>query len=120
MARAASTPPAPPAEEVVTPLQKVLTGTFLLSIILCPLLAFGLFVSPIYKAPNAYYQGDYYLIGFGGGVALSFVLAFLWMAYLPGLFGRRAARKIEGEAEARGQNRADQKKAREERPAEGE
>src|SRR6267378_1447266 len=115
MARATPTPPTPAVEEVVTPLQKVLTSTFLLSIILCPLLGFGLFVSPLYKAPTAYYQGDYYIIAAGAGLGLSLLLSFLWMSYLPGLIERRAQRKVAREAEARVQKREDERKAREER-----
>lgn len=93
----------------------MLTGTFLLSIVLCPLLGFALYLLPFYKAPGAYYRGDYFMIGVGAGLAVAFAFSFVWMAYLPGLIARRAERRIEREAEAREQKRADEKKAREEK-----
>ena len=113
MARPSPTPPTLAEQEVVTPLQKLLTGTFLLSIVFCPVIAFALYLLPFYKAPGAAYRGDYFMYGIGAGVAFAFAFSFVWMAYLPGLAARRAERRIEREAEEREQKRADEKKARE-------
>jgi hypothetical protein len=91
----------------------LLTGTFLLSVVFCPLLGFSLYLLPFYKAPGAYYRGDYFMIGVGAGLVVAFAFSFVWMAYLPGLIARRAQRQIEREAEEREQKREDEKKARE-------
>ena len=45
MARPVPTPAPSTERELVTPLHKLLTGTFLLAIVLCPLLAFGFYLA---------------------------------------------------------------------------
>jgi hypothetical protein len=109
---ARSTPPAAETNEVVTPLQMILTGTLLISMILAPLVAFGLYLSPLYKAPGALYRGTYFMIGLGVGVLLAAVLSVFWMSYLPGLLVRREQRQAEREVAAREERREAGRKAR--------
>lgn len=116
MARPKPTPlPPAEAEEAITPLQKLLVGTFLLSIVLMPVIAFGLYLAPFYKAAGALYRGTYFVIGLGAGAALSLVIAYLWMAYLPSFLERRQERRAQREADERESKRESEKQARAEK-----
>lgn len=106
MARAKPTPGgAQEAEDVVTPLQQILTGTLLLSLILSPILAWGLYLAPFYKAQGALYRGDYFLLGLAGGIIVSAAFSYVWMAVLPSYLVKRderhAARAVEEKAAKR-------------------
>ena len=107
MARGNPTPTAPTEEpeQVVTPLQKMLTGTLLLSLILAPIMAWGLYLAPFYKASGALYRGEYFLIGLALAIVAAAVFSYLWMAVLPGFLvkreERRAARAVEQKAAKR-------------------
>lgn len=116
MARPKPTPmPPEAAEEVITPLQKLLVGTFLLSIIIAPITAFGLYLAPFYKADGALYRGTYFVLGLAGGVVLSLIIAYVWMAYLPSFLERREERRAQREADDRASKREAERKAREEK-----
>lgn len=109
---ARSTPPTAEPKEVVTPLQMILTGTLLISLILAPLVAFALYLSPLYKAPGAMYRGTYFMIGLGACVLLAAVISVFWMSYLPGLLVRREQRRAERDLAAREERREAGRKAR--------
>lgn len=118
MSRPNPTPPAAAeAQDVVTPLQQILTGTLLLSLILSPILAWGLYLSPLYKAQGALYRGDYFLLGLAAGILISAAFSYLWMAVIPSYLARReerhAARAVEEKAEKRAAARAERDEAAE-------
>lgn len=118
MSRPNPTPPAAAeAPDVVTPLQQILTGTLLLSLILSPILAWGLYLSPLYKGQGALYRGDYFLLGLAAGVIISAAFSYLWMAVIPAYLVRReerhAARAVEEKALKRAAARAHRDEAEE-------
>lgn len=83
--------PALPEEEIVTPLQKMLTGTLFGSIIFVPLTSFALYLLPFYKMSELY-RGTYWVIGAVLGIGLGAALAVFWMTRLPRMISRRAER----------------------------
>ncbi len=116
MARPKPTPAdASEAQDVVTPLQQMLTGTLLLSFILSPILAWGLYLAPFYKAQGALYRGDYFLLGLAGGVIVSAAFSYVWMAVLPSYLLKRderhAALAVEERAAKRQAARRDRDEA---------
>jgi hypothetical protein len=118
MARPLPTPTAvAEEEEVITPLQKILVGTTLLTFILGPIFSFALYLVPFYKAEGALYRGAYYLLGFLAAILLSAFIAWFWMARLPALIEKREAKHAERALKEKEQKRADAKQAREDAAA---
>jgi hypothetical protein len=111
MVKPVSTPPSGEAPaEVLTPLQKVLTGTLLLSLITVPIFSFGFYLAPFYKAAGAPYRGDFWIYGALLGVALSAAFAFVWMTWLPAFLEKRQTRREERATAAREERRLAKKR----------
>jgi hypothetical protein len=104
-------------EEVITPLQKILVGTTLITFILGPIFSFALYLLPFYKAEGALYRGAFYLLGFLGAILLSAFISWFWMARLPGVIEKRQAKRSERALKEKEQKREDAKKAREDAAA---
>lgn len=122
MAKPVPTPASPQAEEeVITPLQKLLAGTLLLSLIVVPVSSFAFYLAPFYKAPGALYRGEYWAIGALLGIAVSAVFSYVWMTMLPGILERRHVKREERAAadreERRAQKRRDLEQSRADRAA---
>ncbi len=106
---------------MLTPLQKILAGTLLLSLITVPIFTFVFYLAPFYKAPGAAYRGDYWLIGGTIAIALSAAFSWFWMTKLPGLLEARQKRRVARAAalreERRLEKRAEQELLRSDRVA---
>ncbi len=114
MARPVPTPaPGEEAAEVITPLQKILVGSFLLSLMSVPVFAFVMYLLPFYKAPDALYRGTYFVFGIFLAVALSAAFSWFWLTKLPALVERRQTRRDEAAALLRTARREENRKARE-------
>ncbi len=116
MARGRSTPPSSSGgdSEVLTPLQRLLAGSFLWALILVPLFGFVFYVAPLYKAFPDVYRGDFFILGVGLALLSSFAISFLWMAYVPRLLERREVRRKRADVERREARRKAAQRAREE------
>jgi hypothetical protein len=107
MAKPVSTPPSQgePAE-VITPLQKLLAGTFVLSLITVPVFSFVFYLAPFYKGEGALYRGTYWVLGAFLGIALSAAFSWFWMTMLPGILEKRRAKRDAAAVAAREERRA--------------
>ena len=111
MAKPVSTPTSTEAaEEVITPLQKLLAGTLLLSFITVPIFSFAFYLLPFYKATGALYRGDYWLIGALLGIALSAAFSYVWMTMLPGILERRHTKREARAAADREERRVEKRR----------
>ena len=116
MPQPVSTPPSGEgAAEVITPLQKLLAGTLVLSLISVPLFSFAFYLLPFYKAEGAMYRGSYWLIGALVAIAVSAVFSYLWMTAVPGILEKRKTRAAERAAAAREERRLEKKRDAEQR-----
>jgi len=114
MAKPEPTPQASESgEEVLTPLQMMLAGTFLLSIVLVPLSTFVMYLAPFYKAEGALYRGDYWLFGGIIGIAFSAFFSWFWMTKLPGLLETRRTKREARAVAKREERRLEKKRVRE-------
>jgi hypothetical protein len=114
MAKPVATPAAAAeGQEVLTPLQKILAGTLVLSFITVPIFSFVFYLAPFYKAPGAAYRGEYWLIGGALAIVLSAAFSWFWMTRLPGLLEARQKKRVERAAVQREERRVEKRKEQE-------
>ena len=114
MAKPVPTPEVPAeGAEVITPLQKLLAGTFVLALMAVPVLTFVFYLAPFYKAPGAMYRGDYWLIGGALAILACVGFSWFWMTRLPGLLEARQKKRVERAAERREERRLEKARERE-------